>query len=418
MKLNLLFQMKRRSRNGQALPVFVLFIVILILMVGLGIDLGYAYITKAQLSKAVDAACLAGISNLSQGNTTASSMAASTFKANYGRPARDTASVTPVVTIGTSASGNPQVTVTGTTQINTFFLRILPQWKTMRVSETAQATRARLIMTLVLDRSGSMDPDDGTTKGGKFLPKAVVDFINLFDDSVDQAAVVTFSSTSRTNVAMVRPFKAPVTTVANNMLWAGGTFSHGGLSNAFAINNGIAVPSGQDAIKVVVFFTDGKANMIQTKLSCPGANQAWNIGGRDDPKQEVAFFNPAAAYTKDAQETEKCDTPECCDNQNFPSINGTNKKITTANLLVEADLRCVEVANAMRASGMYVFAIGLSNGNLDEQKTFLRDVANDPDSTSFNPKLPVGTALVTGNGAQVPQLFQQVAADILLRLTR
>ena len=49
--------------SGQTLILFTLFIIVLILFVGLGIDLGFAYITRAQLSKAVDAACLTGIRN-------------------------------------------------------------------------------------------------------------------------------------------------------------------------------------------------------------------------------------------------------------------------------------------------------------------------------------------------------------------
>ena len=48
---------KRLGNRSQTLILFVLFMFMLILFVGLGIDLGFAYITRARLSKAVDAAC-------------------------------------------------------------------------------------------------------------------------------------------------------------------------------------------------------------------------------------------------------------------------------------------------------------------------------------------------------------------------
>src|ERR1035437_7229224 len=62
-------------------------------------------------------------------------------------------------------------------------------------------TRAQLIMTLVLDTSGSMEPrrgpppgGDGTgIGGGAYLPSAVTAFINNFDEAVDKVAAVTFS---------------------------------------------------------------------------------------------------------------------------------------------------------------------------------------------------------------------------------
>lgn len=73
-----------REESGQAIILFVLFSIVLIVFVGLGIDLGFAYITKAELSKAVDAAALAGMRSLSSGTITASGVASATFAANYG----------------------------------------------------------------------------------------------------------------------------------------------------------------------------------------------------------------------------------------------------------------------------------------------------------------------------------------------
>ena len=54
-------QRTRPREKGQTLLMFVFFMVVLIVFIGLGIDLGFAYITKAELSKGVDAAALAGM---------------------------------------------------------------------------------------------------------------------------------------------------------------------------------------------------------------------------------------------------------------------------------------------------------------------------------------------------------------------
>ncbi len=48
-------------------------------------------------------------------------------------------------------------TNTASTSINTYFIRMIPQWRTLTVGDTAIASRAPVVMTLVLDRTGSMD---------------------------------------------------------------------------------------------------------------------------------------------------------------------------------------------------------------------------------------------------------------------
>ena len=426
------------GKIGQMLVIFALFLTVLMLFVGLGVDLGFAFITKAQLSKAVDAAALAGMSNFYLGGDTASNIAAGTFSANFApggaKPGYVTAMPVPQINFGTDAQGNQTLTVSATAVINTFFIRVLPQWKTLAIGDTGQATRAKVIMTLVLDRSGSMDPGcSGTdcTQGGLYLPSAVANFINVFEDNFDEAAMVSFASTAVTNVAMQTPFKDAITTAASSLSWVGGTFSHGGLTNALAINNAVAVPTNQNAIKVVVFFTDGQANMIQNSLSCSGT-ATWNFGGWESNDVTIGFWSPSAPNTCAGQ---ICPThinsgsyigcsgatcaPSACSPALFPSIAGTNLTMNTTHIVLESEARCIQVANQMRAAGMYVYCIGLNSaGGVNvPNATFLQEVANDPASPTYDNTQPTGEALVTGNGANLTQLFQQVAGDIVLRLT-
>jgi Flp pilus assembly protein TadG len=432
--LNLRRKPARDSKSGQLLVVFALFLTVLLLFIGMGVDLGFAYIAKAQLSKAVDAAALAGMSNFYQGSATASNIAAGAFAANFApggnKPGYIQTMPVPQLTFSTDAFSNQTLTVSATAVMNTFFIGILPQWKTLTVADTGQATRAPVVMTLVLDRSGSMDPSGGSTEGGAYLPTAVINFINVFQDNVDQAAVVTFATTATNDVPIGSPFRAKVASAVNRIassnLWAGGTFSYGGMTNALTIENSVVVPANQQVIKAVVFFTDGLANMIQTTLNCP-PNTPWVIGGFDSGTA-VDFAPTNLPITVDAQTYPESHggcrfdnycikaAPTCCTNASqFLSMDGTMHNFCRADVTTEATNRVIQIANQMRAAGIYVYSIGLSDGTLPIE--FLQRVANDPDSPTYDRTLPTGQAVVTDNGANLTQLFQQIAGDILLRLT-
>src|SRR5580704_6654014 len=164
-----------RGEQGQTLLMFALFIIVLFVFIGLGVDLGFAYITRARLSKAVDSACLTGMRNLYQGQTLAGEVASNAFAINYGTSGRDVAPPVLNITFST-VNSNPVVNVAATVSINTYFIRVLPQWRTLEVGSSGQATRTDVIMTLVLDRSGSMKSNGGSTS----LGPAVDSFINQF----------------------------------------------------------------------------------------------------------------------------------------------------------------------------------------------------------------------------------------------
>src|ERR1035438_4652614 len=95
-----------RGEQGQTLLMFVLFLIVLIVFIGLGVDMGFAYITRARLSKAVDSACLTAVRNLLNGQT-ARDAATAAFLANYGTSGRDV--VPPVCTVTFKTVNNNNV---------------------------------------------------------------------------------------------------------------------------------------------------------------------------------------------------------------------------------------------------------------------------------------------------------------------
>jgi hypothetical protein len=396
--------------SGQALPLFVVFVVVLILFVGLGIDLGFAYVTKATLSKAVDAAALEGMLIANQGSVTATAIAKSVFAANYGRPGRDTAAVVPTVSITTDALGHQLVNVSATARINTFFIRVLPVWKTLQVSANAQAKSRRLIMSLVLDRSGSMTKDGGST----VLPPAVTNFVSYFDDTRDYVSLNSFSKWASTDVTIRHNFKAPITAAVAAMNFNDNTVSEQGMTNGLAQNESVPVTAGDDVIKVIVFFTDGLANGFKQKLNCgpqnisnPGGSVSANdpVTGADSPvtctiPASIQSINPS--YTKKAN----ISTSSCSD------------------MHAEAEARALAIAKLARQSGNIVYSVALNNGAYSEcylpslNTDFLKDMANTKDSDTYDASQPDGKSFVADDPSDLLPLFDLIRADILLRLTQ
>ena len=189
----------RRRERAQIFLLFAISLPVLILFAGLGIDLGFAFVTRANLSKAVDAAALAGMRTVNQGQAQAMAIAQSAFNTNYGAGlGRDSNPPVFNVAITTDANNNAVVNVSATATINTFFFGLLSGFKTLKVSSNAQASRPKLIMSLVLDKSGSMNKNGGA----QALPPAVDNFLTYFDNNNDQIADITFSSVASVDVPM------------------------------------------------------------------------------------------------------------------------------------------------------------------------------------------------------------------------
>jgi Flp pilus assembly protein TadG len=417
------FRGRNRNRErGQIVVLLAASMTVLLLFLAFAIDVGFVYDTKAKLSKAVDAACLTAMKNLAQGQTAAGSLAVNSFNGNYEVSSLDANPPVVNVVFATDAYGQTLVNVSATATIRTIFMRILPQFATLSVSNSAQATRGKLVMSLVLDRSGSMSSNGGSTA----LPPAVTTFINYFDDNSDEVAMVSFASNATVDVAIDYQFITPITNAVNALKskFSGGTFGPGGLSLGKAQNDSIVAQPGQNVIKVVVYFTDGYANTIQDNLSCSGIATLYNFGGYDSGSS-VAVFDTSSGNTIATYNGISSWSPSttCLKNvSHFTSaIDGQSKQLNRTNVTADAKYRAAQTATAARAEGMIVYSIGLGN-NVDQ--SFLQQIANDPASLSYDPNQPVGEAVFAPNcpssecSAELQQVFQTIAAKILLRLTQ
>jgi Flp pilus assembly protein TadG len=426
-----------QRKQGQTLVTFAVFAVALVLFLGLAIDLGFAYLTRASLSKAVDAAALTGARNLSL------DAAKAAFFANYGQSGRDIAPPNPpLIGFSKDEHNNTLISVSASTVINTFFIRVLPQWKTLTVSASGQALRTKLLLMLVLDRSGSMKFNSGADA----LPDGVSAFIGNFDEQLDRdrAGLASFASNATTNndphsayVPIERPFKTDIINAANR--WTepqfviGRTFIDGGLMLATNAFKNVALVEGENVIRVVVLFTDGYANVFQDTFNC-GTPRLLNLGtSHENPNPDDKF---KSGYLTDPENDDPESSLQCffanldtmvppcssCSVATFTSIDPqqSNKSVNVFNVWNEGRIRALQTAKQMRTDQqrpITIYAIGY--GAVD--RVFLKTITNDKNTISgseYDELQPSGIALFVNAGDDLKPVFQAIASDILLRLTR
>ena len=276
--------------------------------------------------------------------------------------------------------------------------------------------RQPVILTLVLDHAGDMNPTNGPTLGGAYLPGAVTNFINDFSDNFDQASMVSFATTPNVDVPMTNAFRKTIRVAATNLFYAGGDFAIGGLTNALLQDAG-AVDTTQGETHAVVYFTDQTPNMIEDTFSCTSPT-LWYYGGADI-SNEVLFFSPSTSNTATGQVYGfSCYLGDggaplgcMCNTNGFFSLQyWTLEAFIRSNVTAEAQFRAVLVANQIRAQGTYVYAIGLAGAGVPTN--FLQQIANDPASPTYDPTQPTGKALIANSGAQLNQVFQAIASQI------
>lgn len=401
-----------RNEEGQILVLFALVLPLLLLFVGFGIDFGFGYLTKAELAKACDAAALAVMRNLGRGTTAATAMGQSEFALNFN--ANSSLLVSPPslsISYSTDSYGEPIVNVQATAKIRTFFIG-LAGIKILSVADSSQATRPPIILSLVLDKSGSMNLNGGAVA----LPPAVKDFLGYFIEGTDRLGEVSFSSIASQDVSISQTFQTPIQRAVNRMPFGGATFAQGGLLDAQTQVTGVANPP-PNAVPVVVFFTDGWANTNQDTLG----NKLVNYGGCSPVEAAVGWCNAFFCMDPNTGNTISA-TPgssgSCHGVRRFLAHDPTLPKpaqLNTTNVSVDAKYRAVQLANTMRSQGITVYSIGLGD-KIDT--TYLQEVANDPASPLYDPNEPSGLAEFAPTASELDRSFQTIASKILLRLTQ
>jgi hypothetical protein len=288
-----------------------------------------------------------------------------------------------------------------------------PAGTTQRFYQVKATPRPHIIMSLVLDRSGSMESNGGWTA----LPPAVTNFISLFNDNYDYAAQVSFSSAASVDVPMGQPFINNIQNAALALFFGGLTCSDQGLTNALAQINTVAPPPGEDVVNVIVFFTDGMANTFNYVLNC---------GARNIGYSGPTLYNPANGNVDNTG----CTVPATLSSidpaggvltPNAVDASG-NSQASCISMHNEAENRAERIAWLARSQGITIYCIGLGNpagvGECDNafpvlNPVFLKDVANTPDSETYEANQPSGLSVVATDASQLAAVFQSIAQQLL-----
>ena len=438
----------RRRPRGQIFWLIAAALPVLLGFVGLGIDLGLAYVTKTTLAKAVDSAALTAMKNVAQGtggltcNTTSPAGLAGlqAFDINYTSVPNLTPSPpTPTICFSLDANNNTLVNVTASASISTYFIRIFgASFDTLTVSASAQAQRNPLVMSLVLDVSYSMENNGGSAA----LPTAVENFVNDFDpnnnDTIDNVSVITFGTSAITTVPNSSPFKGVIDTAMGTNFWGGGVINYTNSQAGLALGEKqiLKIAPTPNLLRVLVFFTDGWPNILQDNLTCPAGGTGGKTGsawllycGCDPGDESLNLCNSDASQTIFFTPGVTSNTPPSCNSDNTcntppngtcgGTVTGTGKNATPGLPVNFPD----QQTNGTESLSNVTYCGGTAPGQTPSSDAMYRSVlvANDPNVDSYTGQeglqyqntyiyaIGMGTAITGQPAAQ--EFLREVAND-------
>ncbi len=412
---------KHRRMQGQVSIMMAFMLTAMLAASGLAIDLGRLYVVRADLVKAVDAGALAGARVLPLGNDRAEAAANSFAGMNYGVGFLGTTSRSFSVNIQQDQSQS-RVQVWGATTMPTTFMRIVGLDQ-VPVSAFAEATRRTFQMALVLDTSGSLSTSFAGIDAIGFLRTAATQFVDYFDDSMDEMALVRFASGRIIPHEMGPNFKQPIKSAIAAFTANGGTTAHAALDAGT-----VEVTSGPStgAFRALVFFTDGRPTSFRGLFNV-GSGPAVDgvIGGYQNPNTNGG--QPPPYLYDPLQISAQLPTRS-------PGTLPNGDAATNANILTQSWQLTLSAASQARSSNVTIFCIGLGNPNAgaiaQPDPTLLMAVANVPSAPDplnpgatltnpyYNPGQPEGAFHFAPDATQLEEVFQRVAQEIVVRLTQ
>jgi Flp pilus assembly protein TadG len=383
-----------RNERGTVLAFVAVSLVGLLGIAGLALDSGRAYVKRSELSRAVDAAALGGAAALRQSQTAAEQRIITLAKANGVDPALLNYS------FGVNAAGENTVSVSANETVPTTFMRVLGRDQ-VGVVAAAEATVPPLDLVLVLDQSGSIAREGAWDD----LQNAAKDFIDNFNESIDQVGLVSFQVRAGQHVPLGQPFRANIRAAIDAMTSVGDTNTGEGLRvGKETLDTG---PTRNHSVQVVVFFTDGRPTAFRGMVG--GQDRAMAVSTRITGNVRGYFDNPDALPLNQIARADGC--------QGVPSCFGMNENAVRT----RGKANGLQEANRTRGSNIYLFTIGLGNPNnpdpiLTPDMDYLRELANEDGVT--DPSQPQGSAYFAPTAAELDDVFDAVAQDILVRLSK
>jgi len=390
---------RRTSDERGAILVFVAVSLIGIIgFSGLAIDLGRGYVTKIRLSRAVDAAAIEAASNIRLGLTKAEETGRAVAALNGIVDGVDGISLS--LSFATNLFGETTVTARASQSMTTTLSKILGQDE-LDLSTEAVAAVPPVDMVLVLDQSGSLE-HQGVWDG---LQTAANQFVRHFDDSIDQLGLVHFQIRAENAFEIDGLFTTAITNAIDNMNSAGDTNTGEGLRLALKQMRSKVVR--ERSAKVVVFFTDGRPTAFRDEIN--GQDRVIAVPMRITGRIRGLFDDPESLPMPDPAWPDDCAAAADCFGW------------TEATVREEARQKGLHWADKIRSDGIVLYTIGLGNPSAADPiempdigyLELLANVGGIADGDQ-----PRGRSYFAPSAAQLQDVFEQVARDLMVRLAK
>jgi Mg-chelatase subunit ChlD len=394
-----------RDTRGSVLMIVAFGMVFMLGMTGLAVDSGRGYLTRLRLTRAVDAAALTGARTLRSGETVALEQARAAAYANGVATTLNGAALS--MSVSTDEAGESLFQVDATQTIPTILMRLLGiDHIDVRAQSVAAVPPVDLI--LVIDQSGSL----GTVGAWDDLQAAATEFIQNFDDDIDQLGLVSFQTRAADRFQIAHGFRVSLASEISSMSSAGWTNYGEGLRLAHGQITSSDVR--ERSAKVVVFFTDGRPTAFRGTIG--GQDRIMATSQELPPEHLGGYF----------------DNPDSLPLDGMPSANGC-RNLTFCSVWTEQaapqpvasdalnhDLGR-QMADQIRGEGVLLYTIGLGNTTYSDpafqpNQAFLAELANVDGTT--NSSQPAGKSYYAPSATELRAVFQQVASDLLVRLAR
>ncbi len=394
-----------RDTRGSVLILVAAGMLFMLGMTGLAVDSGRGYLTRLRLVRAVDSAALTGARTLRSGEAIALEQATAAAYANGVGPAINGATLD--MRVDTDAQGESTFEVSAARTIPTILMRLLGvDHIDVRAKSVAAVPPVDLI--LVIDQSGSL----GTVGAWNDLQAAAKEFVQQFDDDIDQMGLVSFQTRAANRFQIAHGFRTSVTSEIDGMSSAGYTNYGEGLRLAHQQITSSDVR--ERSAKVVVFFTDGRPTAFRG-----------TIGGRDrimTTAQELPPEHLGGYYNNpDAMPIDGLTSATGCRNVTYCSVwTEQSAPQPVAADALNHDLGR-QLAGQIRGEGVLLYTIGLGNTTYSDPAfqpnlDFLQELANVDGMT--NSGQPAGKSYYAPTASELRSVFNQVAADLMVRLAR
>ncbi|MFB3777600.1 MAG: VWA domain-containing protein [Bryobacteraceae bacterium] len=435
-------------------------------MVGLAIDTSLIYAAKAKLQAAVDAAALAGARSLNRGmdigsqTESARATAQAFFDANFPAGHLGTTNRVSTFTVAESDYRTRTVRADAGIDVPAYFMRLLG-FQSTHLTATGMASRRDVNLVLVLDRSSSMS---GAMSA---MRSAARSFVDKFAEGRDNVGLIVFGGSGL--VAFPNPspsgpasnFKSAspnVDTLISQTVNGGNTGTAQALSQAYLE---LVKRNEAGALNLIVFFTDGLPNGLMANFNDPDPAKNLlrststciyrGVAGRPmlgflsqyssfaPTGTTVGIKKPSSSTVSTVSEGPITTNSDGCyyrsNEQNmrqdvlkmpaldyygnlttgYHSVDLT--RVDSPQQIGYASLNAADsaVQRIRQDSGLniVIYTIGYHGGSEQPDETWLKRVANDPSSPSFDSLKPPGLYVKAPTTGDLAAAFSKVASEIL-----